>query len=192
MWAKERQRNHGGAKERGRLTQDKKRRGYLISLMIDDYAFWRLSLDIEHACCLASLHVLFSTPGVSVWRSHPQRQETSSACWGEVFYPHFCRRICGCLRCGAEQLRYYAVLRERTKFILGEFRIGAILEDSGRRIEQGASPCLSEIFGREGVPILEVVIQHQRGPWEDSVDPQGMHFRRSSFSETLSGIFWVL
>ena len=85
-----------------------------------------------------------------------------------------------------------AVLRERTQFILGEFQIGAILEDSSRRIEQGASPCLLEIFGREGVPILEVVIQHQRGLWEDSIDPQGRHFRGSSISETLSGLFWVL
>ena len=85
-----------------------------------------------------------------------------------------------------------AVLRGRTQFILGGVQIGAILEDSGRRIEQGASPCLLEIFGREGVPILEVIIQHQRGPWEDSVDPQGRHFRRSSISETLSGLFWVL
>ena len=78
------------------------------------------------------------------------------------------------------------------QFILGELRIGVILEDLGRRIEQGANPCLLETFGREGDHILESSIQHQRGPWEDSVDPQGRHFRGSTILETLSGLFWVL
>ena len=79
--------------------------------------------------------------------------------------------------------------RGRTQFILGELWIGAISEDSGRRIEQGASPCLLETFDREGGHILEGSIQHQRGPWEDSVDPQGRHFRVRPFQKRSLGFF---
>ena len=89
-------------------------------------------------------------------------------------------------------IRDCAVLRGRTQYILRELLSGTILEDFGQRIQQGTSPCLLEAFGRVGGHILEDCIQNQRGPWEDSIDPQGRHFQGSTISETLSGLFWVL
>ena len=73
-----------------------------------------------------------------------------------------------------------------------ELRFGIISGVSGQEIEQGASPCLLEAFGRVGGHILGGFIQHQRRALEDSVDPQGGYFRGSAIPETLSRIFWVL
>ena len=70
-----------------------------------------------------------------------------------------------------------------------ELRGSSISEDFGLEIEQGASPCLLDIFGSVRGHILEDSIQPQRGPWEDSIDPQGRHFRGSTISKTLSGLF---
>ena len=84
-----------------------------------------------------------------------------------------------------------AVLRGRTQSILGELRIGFLLEDLSLEIEQGANPCPLEDFGRVCGRILVVSIQSQRRALEDSVDPQGGDFRGSAISEMLSELFWV-
>jgi len=136
--------------------------------------------------------VLFSTPSVSVRRSHPQPREPSSACSGEVDSSVFCRRIGFWHLWRSSASIDCAVLRGRTQSISWELWIGFLLEVSSFEIEQGASRCLLEDFGRVGGHILEDCIQHQRGPWEDSVDPQGRYFRGLTISETLSGLFWVL
>ena len=47
-----------------------------------------------------------------------------------------------------------AVLRGRTQSIFGELRIGVLLEVLSLEIEQGASPCQLEDFGRVWGSIL--------------------------------------
>ena len=69
-----------------------------------------------------------------------------------------------------------------------ELRIEFPSEVLSLEIEQGASPCLLEDFGRVCGRILVVSIQPQRRALEDSVDPQGGDFRGLAISETLSGL----
>ena len=136
---------------------------------------WSLRLRARWLFSLSA--TLFSASGVSIRRSHPQPQETSSACSGEVVSSTFCKGISVCIRGRSRAISDCAVLRGRTQSILRELRGSSISEDFGQEIEQGASPCLLETFAREGGHILEDSIQHQRSPWEDSVDPQERHFR---------------
>ena len=128
---------------------------------------------------------------VSVRRSHPQPQGTSSACSSEVVPTIFCKRIGVWLLWRSIAFRDCAVLRGRTQSILGELWIGFLLEDSSLEIEKGTIPCPLEDFGRVFGRILVVSIQPQRRALEDSVDPQGGDFRGSAISEMLSRFFWV-
>ena len=73
-----------------------------------------------------------------------------------------------------------AVLRGRTQSISWELRIGILLEVSSFEIEQGASPCLLEDFGRVLGSILVDSLQCQHRALGDSVDPQGGVFRGSA------------
>ena len=68
------------------------------------------------------------------------------------------------------------VLRGRTQSISGELQIGFLSEVLSLEIEQGASPCLWQDFGRVCGHVLVVSIQPQRRALEDSVDPQGGDF----------------
>ena len=113
-----------------------------------------------------------------------------SACSGEVVPSLFCRRVGVWLLQRSSASIDCAVLRGRAQSISGELRIGFLSEVLSLEIEEGASPCLWEDFGRVCGHILVVSIQPQRRDLEDSVDPQGGDFWGSVIPEMLSGLFW--
>ena len=91
---------------------------------------------------------LFSAPSVSVRRSHLQSRGTSSACSGEVVPTVILEEDQVEAWWWSSTSSDCAVLRGRTQSISWELRIGVLLEVSSFEIEQGASPCLLEDFGR--------------------------------------------
>ena len=114
-----------------------------------------------------------------------------SAYSGEVVPSVFCWRIDVWLLWKSSTFIDYAVLRGRTQSIPWELQIGFLLEVLSLEIEQGASPCLLEDFGRVWGSIFVDSLQCQRRALEDSVDPQGGDFRESAILEMPSGFFSV-